>query len=306
MSHVLNSTGGMMGGLVAQDCYGNYNNGPMMNYGQPVQMPKGTNPLGEATIKKLLAEGNGSPKLAVTQEDVNQAICTHRYNGSSMVYPIDGGKFKCKICGAEFNIVDNASQEDIDKCAQNLHDVMHTAKLMWYDVPEQTGVELFQTLAVVDKVPEMFKIASNNFRKYNVNNVAYQSNPQNGFNILNRITGPMMGGYGYYNQQPMGGYPQPQPMMYGQPQMAPQQFDPNTGMMVQQPMMYGQPQQPYYAQPAMPYQNPQQAAMTANAPGMVNNGFGTYTDPNAMSQPTQQVPQNVTKPAEVTETVHVK
>lgn len=298
MSYIMNSTGGMMGGLVAQpnNYYGNYNNNPVMNYGQPVQMPKGTNPLGEATIKKLLQEGNGSPKLAVTQDDVNKAICTHRYNGQSMVYPINGGsKFKCKICGAEFHIVDNASQEDIDKCAENLHDVMHTAKLMWYDVPERTGVELFQTLAVVDKVPEMFKIASNNFRQYGINNVAYQSGPVGGFNMLNRIIPPVAPAYGYYNQ-PM--YPQ-QP--YGQ------QFDPNTGMPIQQPM-YGQPQpmgQPMYQQ-QVAYQTPQQAAMVANAPGMVNNGFGTYTDPNAMGQPVQQQTPQATKTAEVTETVHVK
>jgi hypothetical protein len=299
MSYIMNSTGGMMGGLVAQpDYYGNYNNGPVMNYGQPVQMPKGTNPLGEATIKKLLAEGNGSPKLAVTQDDVNQAICTHRYNGATMAYPIDGGKVKCKICGAEFHIVDNASQEDIEKCAENLHDVMHTAKLMWYDVPEQTATELFQTLAVVDKVPDMFKIASNNFRKYGTNQVAYQSGPVGGFNMLNRIIGPSMPAYGYYNQQPMGQPMYPQQPVYGQ-----QPYDPATGMMVQQPM-YGQPMAPAYPQQA-PYQTPQQAAMTANAPGMVNNGFGTYTDPNAMAQPVQQTPP-ATKPAEVTETVHVK
>lgn len=302
MSHILNATGGMMGGLVAQpDYYGNYNNNPMMNYGQPIQMPKGTNPLGEATIKKLLAEGNGSPKLAVTQDDVNQAICTHRYNGVTMAYPIDGGKVKCKICGAEFNIVDNASQEDIEKCAENLHDVMHTAKLMWYDVPEQTATELFQTLAVVDKVPDMFKIASNNFRKYGTNNVAYQSGPVGGFNMLNRIIGPTMPGYNYYNQQPMM-YGQ-QPMNYAQPYPMAPQVDPATNMMVQQPMMnYGQP----YQMAPVAYQNPQQAAMTANAPGMVNNGFGTYTDPNAMGQPVQQTPQQATNVTEVTETVHVK
>ena len=35
-----------------------------------------TNPLGEKVIQELLKNGGGAPKLQITQEDMNQAICT--------------------------------------------------------------------------------------------------------------------------------------------------------------------------------------------------------------------------------------
>ena len=225
-------------------------------YNQAVKMPEYTNPLGQQKIQELLKNGKGAPSIKITEDDYNQAICTHRNPANyaeQMLYPIGDGKVKCKICGAEFHLVEDATSEDVEKCTENLWDIMNTAKVMWLDVPNKVAQENFQVLAVVSKCPQIYSIAAGAFNRYGGDqNVIGQAGVPNGFAQLNM----MMGGFNGY--QPMG-Y---QPMGY-QP--------------VQQPMMQSVPMDPTYM-------NPMAQQMTAAAPGM-SNGFGVV-NPAQQAQPT--------------------
>lgn len=297
--------------------------GQQMTYGmQPMpgvaftgQTPTFTNPLGKNTIDQLLREGNGAPKLQITQEDLNQAICTHRLpdTGQLMTYQLPNGKQKCKICGAEFNLVEDASQEDVQQCTDNLHDILHTTKILWMDVPDKIAQDNFQILAVVDQAPLIFSIASDRFQKYVGVNPISQQNQVNGFAMLNNITGTGMPMYGNpMMQQPM--YAAPQNYPYGQP-MGFGNYGMNAGM-VNQPMMG--------MQPMNPGMTPMQQTMVQDAPGLVNNGFGyvqqqpgaaVNVQPNNVQQaPAQQTPQSTGEQqaptdnkggAQVTQQLHV-
>ena len=269
--------------------YGMYPQQGMMQYGQPPKMPAFTNPLGTAKIKKLLEEGNGAPKLKITEDKMNEAICTHRFNGELQTYDIGDGKVKCKICGAEFHPVDNATQEDVKQATENLHDILHTAKIMWPDIPDQVAIDNFQILAVVDQVPAIFDIASNQLKKYSNFNLGNPMGQVNGFGVLNQLMGPGMG--------------------------MPMQTMPYQAAMPQQPMMPMQPAvdpygNPIPVAPQMPQMmTPMQQQMTAAAPG-VSNGFG-YAQPQvqvpvAGESQTAPAQQAATQPAAtVTQTLSV-
>lgn len=258
---------------------------PMIGYNfNQNQVPAYTNPLGTKRIEELLKNGNGAPKLQITQEDMDQAICTHRQGNQNMAYQLPNGKYKCKICGAEFDLVEGASQEDIQLATDNLWNIMQTAKMMWLDVPDNIARENFQVLAVVKQVPLIMSIATDRFNKYLGYNPLQQNNQVNGFAMLNNIMGqgmPMMGGM--MPQQPM--YAAPQNYPYGQGMM---NFGGNYG----QPMM----QQPMQMQ-AAPL-TPMQQQMVQDAPGMVNNGFGYQQAPAVNVQPNVQVQQTAQQPVD--------
>lgn len=253
---------------------------------QPMKQPEYTNPLGAARIKELLEKGNGGPKIALTEDDYIKAVCTHRYNGRLELVDMGDGKMRCKICGAEFTPVDEASLDDVKAATTNLMNILHTAKVAWLDVPDKVASEFFQALAVIEKTPDLFKIAMSNFQQYNGYNIQNTNMPVNGFGIMNQILGPQV----------------PYAAPYGQPQ---------------QP--YGQPQQPYaqapYAPQIDPYGNPiyggfnpAASQMQATAPG-VSNGFG-YNAPQAVDQGSIQTPQAAAPQAQpkaetVNKTLHV-
>lgn len=239
--------------------------GPIGINGAPMKL-NATNPLGANRINEMLKNGKGAPNLQITEEDYDKAICTHRdTTGSSRVVQMGDGKVRCEICGAEFALTDSASIEDIKIATENMHNVMNTAKVMWLDVPDQVAVEMFQVLAVIDKVPQLYEIATSRLQKYqDVNPMMQNQYPVNGFNMLGQMIGPNMG---------FGGFGQPQQMM---PQC--DQFG--------NPINAGQMQTGMY--------NPaQQFAMNPTAMATVGGGLN-YAQPNP--QMTGYVTNQVTLP----------
>lgn len=235
---------------------------PMLMYNQQqMKQPEYTNPLGNAKIKELLEKGTGAPSISISEEDYTRAICTHRYNGQMRLYDMqDGsGKHKCEICGAEFQVTEEAEMKDVAQATDILVSILHTAKMAWLDMPDKTGSEFFQAIAVIEKTPELFKIAMGNYASHTNTNYNLQNtnNPIGGFNMYQQIMGPGM---------------QPQPynnMGYQQPQV-PQYYDPNQQYQ-QQAQMYNNPAAGGY------YNNSAANQMQAAAPGLTNPGLGYYT-----------------------------
>lgn len=226
---------------------------------QPVKQPGYTNPLGAAKIKELLSKGSGAAKIAITEEDFNEALCTHRFEGTIRTYDMqDGsGKVKCAICGAEFVPVEGAEIQDIQAATDTLVNILHTAKLAWLDMSDKTGKEFFQTIAIIKKTPELFKIAMRNFSEYDNSMNNYNTTyPISGFGVFNQILGPSMGQPQYQGYQPQ---------------------QPYNNQMYNTPQNYGQPVN-YAAQ-----------QMQSAAPG--SNGFGYYTEPVQQQQQSGYQPQ---------------
>lgn len=245
-----------------------------MVYGQqqPIHF---TNPLGQQKINENLKNGKGLPNLGITQEDYDMAVCTHRNPATNQIeaHPMnDGsGKVKCRICGAEFHVIENADMADIKTAADNLWDIGQTAKMMWLDGADNTIKQAFQILALIPKYPALYSIAVNTLQRYNGGSLSTQNTGNvNPMGLLNQIFGGPMNGMGMATgyQQPMG------PMGNGMAQpMQMQGMMPQTG----QPMTYD---------PST--MNPAASQMLAGAPGMASNGFG-FTNPAGMPQQQYQM-----------------
>lgn len=251
---------------------------------QPTKQPEYTNPLGAEKIKELMEKGNGGPKIALTEEDYYEAVCTHRHNGHLELVETADGKMRCKICGAEFIPTDNANLDDVKAATENLLNILHTAKVAWLDVPDKTAKEFFQAIAVIKKTPELFKIAMANFQQYNGYSIQNTNTPVNGFGVINQIFGGTP-----YPAQP---YQQP----YQQPVYQQAQYDP-----------YGQPIQPMMGQPVY---NQAAQAMQAGAPGYNPFGYANMQQPESQQAPVQQPQATQTQAAAqkgetVTKTLHV-
>ena len=147
--------------------------------------------------------------LGITKEDQLRAICMHRdIEGHNMLDqdPVTG-QVKCKICGKAFNIVDNCTDKEIQDAVDNLLDILQTTKTMYYDMPSDAAKKFYTILALIEKIPGLYKLATENFAKHenaingwnfygNGSIIADYNNLYNGFTPQMQ----MMGGY----QQPMG------------------------------------------------------------------------------------------------------
>lgn len=218
--------------------------------------------------------------MKIDQLDLYRAICTHRdpTTGAFTLTVNPDGTSTCAICGETFRMFDG-TMDDVRKAVEDVKDIMQTVKTLYMDAPRSLTENYHQQIALLNKLPGLWKHSVDNFAKYeNINNPLNPiSGSYSGFGALNTLlTAPYNM---YYGQQPM--------MPPQQPMMAPQQtvpMAPPAGFMPpQQPMMGAQPMYGYdpnmaaganpmaYGQPMMPSAPaPQQSAATAPAPAPQN------------------------------------
>lgn len=218
---------------------------------QPQKKVTFTNPLGPEKVKELLAKGNQAKAITITEQDLNRAICTHREGDKVYLVPTNDGKVRCQICGEEFNIVNDATKEEIELATQNLIDIWNSAKFSNVDMPQKACIEFYTALAYLKKTPDMYRMGMENLDQYYNNNPQANSYVPNAFDQLSMVFGAPSQSMMYQYGAPV---PAQAPGMMGMPAPYPQQ----------QPMMMNAPvyQQPYY--------NTAAQDMQAAAPGSGN------------------------------------
>lgn len=286
----------MINNQYQQPYYGNvpYNQGVMYNNQQPV---KRTNPLTSAEINSLKTKTPFS--LAVTQDEVLRGICFHvDENGNPVTVTNGDGSTSCPICGKKWNS-NELSADEVQAAADNILSVLQTIKLMYLNFPEQAAREFYQIIPLIEKVPQLYKLAADNFRTYEGYTNGYYNGQPNPFMLFGQIAGG--NGFGnafqYQQTQPMYNQPmygaQPQPVAYNQPAMNP-------------PMYGAAPANPFdaasYGQPAGAYA-PATPTGYAYAPGQaapVTQGQPVAPAAAPAQPAAQTAPAASTAPAEVT------
>ena len=154
--------------------------------------------------------------LSIDPIDLKRSYCTHKRGHEIVLKPNDDGTFTCAICGETFNLVE-ANEESIKEAIGSVKDILQSIKTYYLDIPEESTIEFFPILALLDKVPKFYQQAVNNFNKYNGAGFNMNNNPyQQTWNLFSAVVGPnaaapipgynpMGGGMGYPQQQ-MGGY----------------------------------------------------------------------------------------------------
>lgn len=230
--------------------------------GTPVWQPQSVNvdtrsfcqTLTEEEMKSL-EKAQEEFTLGISREDQLRAICMHRdINGRSML-DLDSvtGMAKCKICGKSFNVVDNCSDQDIQNAVDNLIDILQTTKTLYVDMPAEAAKKFYTILALLEKVPGLYKVSVENFNKHENAMSNWRVGQNSAVAEYNMLYGGMNPAMPY--MQPMG-YAQP---MMGQPM--PQQNQGN-------PFGFnGQPVQPGYMPNVQGYSYaPMQPVATPVAP----------------------------------------
>lgn len=246
--------------------FGYYNQQPIWN-GQSVNVDARSfcQTLTEEEMNSL-KQAQDEFTLGITKEDQLRAICMHRdINGHSMLEPSDNGLSnlaKCKICGESFRIVDSCSDEDIKNAVDNLVDILQTTKTLYVDMPSDAAKKFYTILALLKKVPGLYKVSVENFAKHEnaMANWSYNRGSAVGeYNMLYAGYNPAMQ-QNYGMPAYMGAYMgQPQAPVMGQPMPAANQGNPfgygQAPVAGYQPMMQGyayQPQAPVAPQAPAP------------------------------------------------------
>lgn len=273
MMNFNNNGNGIMGGT------GFYNNN------QQQQQRKVTSWLDKDVINQLRKKEEGW-NLAVTEEEANRARCNHYdENGNPALIPNVDGTYTCSICGYTFNIMENYADQEVEQSCRVVEDLLQTIKIMYINLDPTVGREFFQILAFIKKIPKLYRVASNFWKKMQGGNVYQQGNQMNAFTIFNALSNPntyggMMNSQfnnGYANNMAMQNQFNPQVQQFGvqqQPQYNTgmnqyagtnpmyngyQQPQYNTGMNQMQNQQFGQ--QPQYNTGMNQMQNNQQMMM---------------------------------------------
>ena len=247
--------------------------------------------------------------LSVSQEDMLRGFCNHRNeDGSTSLIDNGDGTFTCAICHHKFSINPDASEENVAKATQLILDLLQSIKLMYVSMPQNIGREFFQIIPLIEKIPKLYKIAANDFKRFDNINGYVDGMPVNAFALFSNMTTPGFGIPNPWGQMAAQGQPvmtgQMGPMMgqtgyptpmtaQGQPVMTGQMGQPMMG----QTVFTGAPQQnpgmnPFYAQPnGYPQYNPQ---ITTQQPG----GYALNSQGAAAPAPTMPNPPAPSVPAQ--------
>ena len=234
---------------------------------QPMAPQKTKNVLTAEEIKSLRKKVD-TFSLGLTEDEMLRGVCFHKdENGNETLKDNGDGTVTCTVCGYKFDPLQNCTEDDLQRYVDNITDVLQTIKLLYIDMPPEAAREYFQIIPLINKVPKLFKIASDDFSRHeNYNNYRFNGAP-NTINLYNMLSsGTFNTGF---NPQPYQQQPYGQPMMGGMPQMQ-QPFQPTNGF------GFGAPVAP---QPQNGYQP-------------VTQGFGyTPNQTNINNQPTGTLPQ---------------
>lgn len=220
--------------------YNNYYNNPNMMGGMPLntgymynQQPpvKPANPLTNEEIAAMRSTA-GQFTLAMTKDEMIKGICFHvDENGNPTTITNPDGSTTCTLCGKTWRS-DELTQKQVEDAVDSVLSILQTIKLLYINFPNQAAREYYQIIPLLEKIPGLYKIASDNFHMYEG---SYMNGYANGnvspFALFGQISGGYQNMYQYQQTNPyqaagqpmMGAAPQQNMYnpMYGQPQVAP-------------------------------------------------------------------------------------
>ncbi len=151
---------------------------------------KMTQPLTKEEMAKLQKQGN--ERLVVNEIDLIKSKCTHKNNGQLALVQNANGTSTCNICGETFTLVDIDPME-VEGITQRFIDILQSIKTFYLDMPVNYASEFFVMIPLLKNTPELYRIALNQFSKYESGSVVNQNNGAYGFNLFNTLTNPMSG-----------------------------------------------------------------------------------------------------------------
>ena len=161
--------------------FNNFNNSGMMMgsmYGQnKMVVPQNTQPLTQAEQNELKKK---SPAFTteLTRDELLRSYCTHRNKDGSTLVENPDGTGTCTICGETVVFPANGyTKEEVQEIVMKFKNLLNVIKCQYFDIPPQIVKEFFQIMPYVEKVPELYNLAMQNFNSYNRNANMGGTNP---------------------------------------------------------------------------------------------------------------------------------
>lgn len=161
--------------------FNNFNNSGMMMgsmYGQnKMVVPQNTQPLTQAEQNELKKK---SPAFTteLTRDELLRSYCTHRNKDGSTLVENSDGTVTCAICGETIVFPANGyTKEEVQEITMKFKNLLNVIKCQYFDIPPQIVKEFFQIMPYVEKVPELYNLAMQNFNSYNRNANMGGTNP---------------------------------------------------------------------------------------------------------------------------------
>lgn len=198
--------------------------------------PKFTQPV-TPELSKMLLQQNSDLDIRVSNVDKIRSWCTHREHGTGRPALVENadGTVTCRVCGKTFKLVD-LTDDDVKKLVGDMSNAMNTVKVMYADIPEEFEKAYMIIDPLLDKFPELWKRASQNFGMYEYYTGNIQYAPNGGVNNW-QAANSMINGFNLFQQNPMM-YQQPYPVYQQAPMYQPNMGGyavPPQGAPVQQP-----------------------------------------------------------------------
>ena len=179
---------------------GGFNNFNGFN-GQQAQPVK--NALTDDQIKMLQQQGS-TFSLGLTEKDILRAKCTHRAPDGmrdSLVFDPNTGIARCTICGYEFQPLDaDTNIDEVLSSVTRITDILQTIKIFFPTLPPDAVGEYFQIIPLLEKTPELFKLAVKEFGKGDINPWNYSGANMGGAAMFANLVNSF--GNGFMPQQP--------------------------------------------------------------------------------------------------------
>jgi len=277
------------------------NNGMTMGamYGQnKVVVPQNTQPLTQAEQNELKKK---SPAFTteLTRDELLRSYCTHRNKDGSALTENPDGSGTCTICGETVVFPPSGyTKEEVQEIVMKFKNLLNVIKCQYFDIPPQIVKDFFQIMPYVERVPELYNLAMQNFNSYNRNANIAGTNPVlgtdnysfwNSFDMFHGAgngmvmnNGGMMMGNGMGNGMMMNGQQAMQSGMMG---------NNNGGMMMGNPFFTTGQQQSQVMNTGVMGNNMGQQNMQNqnNNNQQQNNGQQDQNQNNAMATTTTQV-----------------
>lgn len=132
--------------------------------------------------------------LKVKKIDILKGICGHRSKDGekSMLEYMGDGTCKCKLCKRKIKFLSTDIEndgEEVQKIVDDMIGLIETIKMMFVDIPEEAGRQIYSIIPMLEKIPKLYELALKSFSKYNLaNSSEYQYNsPQAQINMLNHL-----------------------------------------------------------------------------------------------------------------------
>lgn len=113
----------------------------------------------------------------LTREEYLRAVCTHKHlnTGNIALTTNSNGTRTCSICDTTFSLLD-LDRAHVENICLDFHDLFQTIKTLYGPIPTDSGREFYAFAGFINRIPELYELAIEYFRRLGGNTNSIEEN----------------------------------------------------------------------------------------------------------------------------------